>query len=657
MNTIIPRFFSFLLEEIPVEVARLASELHCQRTQNLTIEVLTPIYFSPQKIDELFYIEANELIFTSIAARNQCTAVHSFRKLGDFDSTVDVRKLFDEAQLLGRYEIGETDYASGRLLGLMTQKMNVLHAAIETIANSDAPNVFNLLRNIGNALPFLGDVNLQELVDLAAAQHSRISRDLAAGMFFKQVSDYLSARPPLAKELYALVRENMADANTNLYGAALMGMAMAGQALEATELALHDAGSDCIDLSATALWVLGHMTQLWENEQDAKSRVQETLKAMAHHSDSNISRQALLALSTAAASQPELIAELLSHAQLSNQTAVQVLGDFVYMNLAIVKDQPNLTEILCALTDLNIEHTNNFDYALSQLIKNGTHDQQVYDCLTTWMLKHPVNRIENESLISCFNQSLMELVNKSLLPELITRWIVSDERVLGAAFSDLISHLWSNGVKQPVFSKDIIDTLDNEDFKYLARRLLGWTFFEEPLLSLTFSLLETKDAQQRSFNWVRMLLVNDVGRNYPHATLEAIREKLSNATPEMASLLQATQAELLTYADTIKQLPVRHELHPPIPMRIRHAVALKKAKEQREARDKNDEQSMFRQIFKSIHQKAGTGSFSICDGRISEVYRLASHSFFVTLPAQSVIDPLNDEITRMRFRLAKRGDE
>jgi len=381
------------------------------------------------------------LTFVSVEARNHCTAVHSSRKFDEFDLPLNIQKVFDEAQHLGAHEMGCTDFASGRFLGLMSDKLNILHAGIEIISDSDTHTIFKVLRNIGKALPFLGDVDIKDLVDLSAAQHSKTS----GGMFFNQVSEYLSAHSIHTKILYALVRENMADANTNLYSAALTGIAMAGQPHEAIELALNDANSDCIDLSATALLMLGRMSYHWDKEPNLKNRAQETLKAMVHHSDSNISLQALKALSNAAASQPELVSELLAHAQLNNQTAVQVLCDFIYMNFEVIKDHPSLTEILHALTDLSIEYTHDFDYVLSQLIKDGTHDQQIYDCLTIWMLKHPTNRIENENLISCFNQSLMELINKSLVSEYITRWLVSDERALGSAFSDLIGHLWVHG--------------------------------------------------------------------------------------------------------------------------------------------------------------------------------------------------------------------
>ncbi|OAI26775.1 MULTISPECIES: hypothetical protein [Methylomonas] len=649
--------FDLQLDVVPVQVAKLAFELHCQYTQELIIELTNPSTISPQKIDELFYIEANQLIFKSIAARNHCTAVNSFRKFDKNDSSMSFRQIFDEAHQLGISEFQEIDTASGRFLGLMTQTVDVLIAAVEAIGSADSSKVFQILRSIGNALPFLSNFRVEDLVELVAAQHLKTSGDMAAGMFFDQLIDYLSMEPVRAKALHALVRENIANENITLYCSALIALAKAEQGLEAIKLALNDVNSDCINLSVSALRALGGISNEWDTEPGLKNDIQKAIKTLVHHPDSRISSQAINTLSNAAAGQHELIPELLAYAKPDNHSVIQVLSSFVFMNLAIVKELPNLTEILLALTNLKVGYTHNFDSVLSRLIKNGAHDQLVYDCLTIWMLKNYDSRALDKNFSSCFNQSLMQLVNKPLLSELITRWLISDERALGAAFSDVISSLWSHGFLQPVFSKDVLDTLENEDFKYLARRLLGWTFFEEPLLSLTFSLLETEDAERRTYGWVRALLANDVGRNYPIATQKAIQEKLTSATPEVEKLLQETQAELLVYADAIKQLPIRSELYPPMPVRIRHAIALKRAKEQREARDKSSEHSIFQQLFTTVPIKVGTGSFSIYGDKIGEITRFASHSVFVTLPAQSVIDPLNDEIARRGFRLVKRGDE
>lgn len=658
MNTIhIPIFFDSIIEEIPEEIARLAFELHSQRTKGIAIEVSGQISFSSGQIDDLLYIKDSELIFTSLAARNHCAAVHCFRKFWNSDSQLDAQKIYEEAHQLEINEIGHTDFSSGRFLGLMSQKLNVLRAGIETINNSNPHYVFNVLRNIGNALPFLVVVSTQDLVDLAEAQHPKTSGDLTAGIFFNQLSEYLAIYPMRAKELYTLVREEMTVANTGLYGAALTGMAKAEQVREAIELALDDADSERSDLLAGALRTLGRLSHYWEKESDLKDRVQKVLKVMGHHLDSNVSFQAWQAMSNAAVSQSELIAELVIHAQKNDQKALQVLGDFAFMNFKIVKDHPNLTEILHALTSLDAERTNYLDHVLSQLIEIKTHDELVYNSLTTWVVKHYDGRISGEKLGSCFAQSIRELIGKPLLHELITRWSISDEWILGAAFRDLIGHLWVYEVRQPVFAKDILDTLTVDDFKYLARRLLGWTFHEETLLSLTFSLLDTSEAPQRTFNLVYTLLVEEVGRNYPQSTLEAIQEKLNDASPEEKQLLEKAQTDLLTYTEAIKQLPVRHEFRPPIPIRIRHAVALKKSREHREARDKANEKSTLQQLFTTIPLKSGIGCFSIFQRKISDINRLGSYSCFISLPAQYVVDPLNDEIKNLGFRSAKRGNQ
>ncbi|MER0217442.1 MAG: hypothetical protein DU481_15045 [Nitrosomonas sp.] len=365
-----------------------------------------------------------------------------------------------------------------------------------------------------------------------------------------------------------------------MYGSALIGMAQASYHCDAIELALRDTASECTDLLAAALWTLGCLKDYWERESELKTRVQQVLKVMGQHSDFNVSFQAWRALANAAVSQPELVIELLKHARANNQSALNVLSDFASMNFKVAKDHPSFAEILDALTGADADRTNDFDHVLSQLIETNTHDELVYNSLTTWVVKHYNNRNLDEKLGSCFAHSIRELVGKPLLHELITRWLISDERILGAAFCDLIGHLWVHEARQPVFAKNILDTLTADDFKYLARRLLGWVSHEEALLSLIFSLLNALDAQQRTFNLVYTLLVEEVGRNYPQSTLEAIQEKLNDASPEEKQLLKKVQTDLLAYSEAIQQLPVRHEFRPPIPTCIRHAIALRKARKQ-----------------------------------------------------------------------------
>lgn len=641
-----------LLDEIPSEVTKLASELHIRRTTDLSIAIPLTVGFQPTHIDGLFTVNGNELIFGSLEARNHCAAINSFRKFAEGET------IFEEAHQLWVNEIGHADFASGRFLGLISTHLNVLQAGVTVVKNSTASEVFGVLRNIGNALPFLHDFELTDLIDLAEAQHPKTLGDMAASMFFNQVSQYLKERPQQAIELYKLTSEKLSVSNTNLYGTALIGLAEAGQITEATELAIADIESENSDRVAAALWVLGRLGPLWEKESDLKIHIQKLLVQMASHGDVNVSRQAYQALANAAESQPELIVELLAHAKSDNQAALQLLGNFVFLNLEKILDHPSFSGILLALTDLDVKSTHDFDYALSKLIETTKFDSLISDCLTEWTLKNYVHRSSDDKLGSCFSQTLSVIADKPLLNELLTRWLVSDEMILGRAYSDLVGYLWVHNIREPMFHRPTLDTLCATDLKYLARRLLGWTFHEEPLISLTLSLLEISDARHRTFGWVYSLLVNELGKNYSHSTLEAIQEKLdAGCSPEVEELLKAAEAQIRKYTDAIDQLPIRYEMRPPVPTRIRHAIALKKTKEQRDISEKADEHSIFQKLIARVPLKAGTGCFSIHQGRVSEINRLGSFSSSITLPAQYVIDPLNDEITKLGLRVAKRGDE
>lgn len=644
--------------EIPAEIAKLASQLHNQHTNSLSIEIPLTFDFQPTHIDGLFTVNGDELIFSSLESRNHCTALNSYRIFVELKHPAKTEKIFKEAHRLWRHEIGHADFASGRFLGLFSQHLNVLKAGVKVVNNSTASDVFDVLRNIGNALPFLPDFEFTDLIELAEAQHPKTLGDMAVDIFFNQVSQYLRENPERTIELYKLTREKLSVSNTNLYASTLIGLADAGQIRQATELTIADTDSDNNNCVAAALWVLGRLGHLWEKEPDLKIRIHKLLKEMAKHGDKNVSRQAYQALANAAASQPELIIELLAHAKSDNQEILQILGSFVFFNLDKIIDHPSCIVILHALTDLNVKSTHDLDYVFSKLIELAKYDQLVSDCLTEWTLKNYVHRTSDDKLASCFPQTLAELANKPLLNELLTRWLVSDEMVLGRAYSDLIGYLWVHDVREPIFSKPILDALSVTDLKYLARRLLGWTFHEGPLISLTFSLLETSEASQRTFGWVYSLLINELGKNYSHSTLKAIQEKLNAQTsPDIEELLKAAETQIRSYTDAIDQLPIRYEMRPPVPTRIRHAVALQKAKEQREISEKADEHSIFLNIFSRVSLKAGTGSFSIHREHISEINRLGSFSSFITLPAQYVVDPLNDEITKLGLRIAKRGDE
>ena len=142
--------------------------------------------------------------------------------------------------------------------------------------------------------------------------------------------------------------------------------------------------------------------------------------------------------------------------------------------------------------------------------------------------------------------------------------------------------LWVSGFKSPTFAKSVLDSLEAGDLKYLARRMLGYVISEEPLLSLTFSLLSTLEAPNGTFGLVKSILCKEVGRDYVKATLDAINENLEIQLAAKA-MLAAAHAELSQYVDLLDALSRVQELRPSL--RLQRAIQLRRSRRMRESMD------------------------------------------------------------------------
>lgn len=237
----------------------------------------------------------------------------------------------------------------------------------------------------------------------------------------------------------------------------------------------------------------------------------------------------------------------------------------------------------------------------------------------------------------------------------ITRWLVAPEKQLAVACSGLINFLYIRNMKSPAFSPEVLNTFTLEDFKFLARRLLGYVISEEPLLSLTFSLLETKDAIGRSFGWVYLLLIEDIGRDYAHATMEALKLRLETTNSPEKEFLAQMHAILLQRSIANDHLPRLHELRPP--MRLQRAIMLNRDREMQQAQEAANEKSVFRTICTEIPLKAGKGWFTVSDNQVGPIQNLQSFSHSISLPKRALTDPVGYAIAGLHYRIAKRDDE
>lgn len=238
---------------------------------------------------------------------------------------------------------------------------------------------------------------------------------------------------------------------------------------------------------------------------------------------------------------------------------------------------------------------------------------------------------------------------------MITDWMLSDNKRLASAAATLLTHLSARKFKNPEFTTQRLDFLEHNDLLFLARRMLGFVYSEDDLLSLTMSFLKTRSAPQRVFGIARTLFVDELGKDYPSSTIKILESACEAAIEnEWKDFYTSTASAIKSHISALEALPRLIELCPSPVLQRQFAKA--RAKQMSKVIEKAREGSIFRQITTEIPIKAGIGWFSFHDGNYTDVMRMQSFSHSVAIPLRETTDPIGSEINRLFLRNIKRED-
>lgn len=641
---------------IPQAVLDAALALHQQNNTSLKYSPFSTSDLETVDGKPLWHCAENEIEFANLEALNHCAALAIFQKVMPVS---DPDALLDAAYGLWRNEIGRTDSATGRLLGLISPYENVLLWAVKVISEN-SQRVFDVLHLLEEALPYLPNIRAEEVVAMIHAQHEFTKHDMARGMIFNAIERRLKSDSQIAWEVWHITRTNMSESMQSLYCTALQALMHTDQQSLALEKARQDAEDIDPLIAGAALWTMGRAIQAHKlNVCDLDACVAGLIKKTSGAS-AEIQHAAIRAVAHASLKDERLLLELVRLASEHGDYTLGVIADFLFMNqqdlpVSSLHFKP-LLQSLVALLPSQQNAINNFDWVLHQLYATPEHRPLVLDCLTQWLIQHGGSSLNDKALIELFDQTIMQIANDQPgFQAVITRWLVAPEKQLAVAFGGLISFLHIRGMKSPTFSPEVLNTFTSQDFRFLVRRLLGYVITEEPLLSLTFSLLETNNAPDRSFGWVYSLLTDEVGRDYVHATMDALKVRQETAISPERELLAQIYAILLRRSSAMDDLSRLHELRPP--MRLRRAIELNRAREMEEAMETANEKSIVRLISTVIPMKAGRGWFSVSDNKVGPTQHLQSISHSISLPKRALTDPAGYAIAGLIYRIAKRDDE
>jgi len=647
---------STAIQTIPQAVLDAALALHQRKSTDLTFSPFRAFELSASEGSPYWLLIEDRIEFANLEARNHCTALATLLQVMPMNRA---NALFDAAYELWRKEIGHPDSASGRLLGWASQSVNVLLEAARIIGD-ESRRTFDVLHLLEKALPHLLNLRAEDIVAVIEAQHESTKRDMASGVIFNALDRRLRSESEVAWDILRITKRNMSESMQSLYSTALQALMHTDQQSHALEKAREDADHNDPLIAGAALWTLGRAIQTHKLGDDELDDCVAVLTSKTRAASIEIQQSATRAVAHAALKDERLMSELVRLSAEHGDYALAVVADFLFLNQQdLPVTSPHFKRLLQSLVRLSPSQQgaiNNLDRVLHQLYATPEYRPEVLGCLTQWIILHGGVNLNDKASIELFDQTVLQIANdKPGLQAVITRWLVAPEKQLAVACGGLISYLHIRGVKSPEFSPEVLNTFASEDFKLLARRMLGYVISEEPLLSLTFSLLETDNAPERSFAWVYSVLTDEVGRDYVHATMEALTVRQETAGSPEAELLVRIHGILLQRSRVLDGLPRLQELRPP--MRLARAIALSRAREMEEAMETANEKSIVRQIATVIPMKAGRGWFSVSDNRVGPTQHLQSFSHAVSLPKRALTDPAGYAIAGILYRNARREDE
>jgi hypothetical protein len=644
--------------EVPFVIASLAHRLHKQRTSGLSIgtDAIAEATFT-RSPSALWSIDEKQITFSSLDIRNRIVAALAFEELVSREIDLTASDVFVVARDLSSFEAGHAEKACGHFLALASSRVNIFHAAAQVIQRKEQ-RPFDVVRALQAGFPYLDDISATDLVLLVETLSEEANDKLAVGLFFNDIEHLLITHSATAWNLYQQVKEHPSEPIANLYCAALLALGKTDTKDAAIEAALTDIESANPTLVRVAVWTIGKLVASNSVSTTKQASCKKALIGKCVHERDDIRKTAISALADAVPLLPELSDELLILSSSNDQYTLTVVANFLAAHFEVAVSNDQFPALLKALTNLDLDTVHgidSMDEVLSRLADSPSYKDLLYPCLTAWIVKNGSVKLSGRDTLEKFNQTIYEIAKKpEQLSSLLTRWLLADEPQLGVSSSALVSMLWVSRFKKPTFAKGLVDELDALSLKYLARRMLGFIVHEEPLLSLTFSLLNTKDASNRTFALVHELLCNEIGRDYVRATLDAM-EANKETYPDARAMLTSAHSQLNRYVNSIEALPRLQELRPP--SHLRRSIQLRRSKEMRKSTEAAEEKSIFRQLSTQISLKAGVGWFAVKDGTIGETQHLQSFSHSVSLPRRSMADPVGYAIDGLFHRIAKRDDQ
>lgn len=638
-----------------IRLRELAWQLHLADYDNLSLPIdQDDLSLLVQLTDEDVSLLDGSLVFKSLEARNQLAAEHGCAVL---NHALDDSERFIVANRLWRKEFSAKDLASGRLLALCHEQVDILASAAEVIQSGKIPP-YDVLHAISAAIPYLSTIPVASLLALYTAQFEITQRDLAGDPLLEALEKRFREDHSLCHQILTAVRTAPTYANSSLYLIAALNL-LTDASNDTADLIVIDANSNNAVLALDATRSLGRALKLGLLPSSHIDSAIHTILKNADHPDGALQRSAIFELTTQSLVNELCAQKVDSLLEERRSSALEATSYFLFSereSLASFERRDAWITALSALPADSLTALRHFDWILAQLIKSG-EEKLAVEVLQRWILQLPSKSIVEDQVLSLIDATFREINQRQgLRNKLLTQWLIHNDLRLPKLASALISKITFEKHISLSFDADTVSSLDHTGLILLARRMLGYVIYEKPLLDLTFSLLAPSSANLPLPSLVKTLLIDEVGIDFPHETMTRVQAYAKEVGDEEANQLSNhVTTAINSYLEALHSLPKLAALKPS--PRLAEAFAKAQARTMSRSREMAEEKSILRSLSTYIPLKAGRASFSYGNDGYTTAFPLQTHSVSITIPRRMVMDKIGHEISNFIYRLAQREEE
>lgn len=638
-----------------ISVAELALRLHAMDQPVLRLDFEAGTVVTDDRPAQGYALTGNVIVFESLAERNRHVAEFVYEELRE-RVTDAPSLLYERGHDLWCCEIGHTDQASGRLMGIAARELDVLALGSQRI--QQGTNVFDVLHLIEAALPYLDSLNLVSLIDLCEAKYERTKNDFAGGAIHGAIESWLTHRPALAMDLHGRVLDSLTDASASLLSNAVVALSQSDYA-RACELAKADAANASPLRARVGTWTLGRLLLEGTATADQRADVAASITTLIETTTEDLRTQAIRAATGAMHSSAAFDGLLKRLANDGDQDVLAGVATVLFMKAREMLARGDLQEWLGLMTGLTPKFKgaiDDLDNAMSRLLMQPANAPVVVSTLTQWAARHGRRAAIDKAVAELFHDTVDKLsCMEPVWSALVTDWLLSDQQQHAACLAGMLTSLPHRTPLAIRLDKERLDALEPAGLLFLARRMLGYVHDRAQVTSMALSMIDSHAAKDRIFPVLRALLVDEIGYDYPGSTVEACKGASSACgTAEAVEFLASVVDTLEQMGRSFDELPRLNELRSP--MSLRRQFALARARQMNDSVEEAQKDSIWRQIATEIPIKAGRGTFNYQNTSYGPSMKMSSFSHSIEMPRREVLDPVGNAIRLMQFRLARKDE-